>query len=45
MDKPKAGFLGVLNGLIGIDKNNFGPIVTHFDEKEGISFELRDSSN
>lgn len=30
--KPKAGFLGVLNGLIGIDKNHYGAICAQFDD-------------
>lgn len=32
IEKPKAGFLGILNGMIGIDKNRSGPIRASFDD-------------
>jgi len=32
IDKPKAGFLGLINGMIGVDENISGPIAANFDE-------------
>lgn len=31
-DNPSAGFLGVINGLLGIDKNVYGPISANVDK-------------
>ena len=31
-EKPKAGFLGMLNGLIGVDVNISGPVAANFDD-------------
>lgn len=32
IEKPKVGLIGILNGLIGIDKNHFGPIAAILEE-------------
>lgn len=44
--RGKAGFLGVLNGVFGIDKNGFGPItgdVDEMDETHIVRFRMTDS--
>lgn len=44
MDNPKVGFLGMLNGLIGIDQNGFGAIAAHYnDDKELTGFVMVDT--
>jgi hypothetical protein len=32
IEEPKAGFLGLINGMIGVDENISGPIAANFDE-------------
>jgi len=39
-----AGFLGILNGLLGIDKCSFGPVVAELDDNEFVvEFRLTDT--
>jgi hypothetical protein len=33
---PMAGFLGVLNGIIGIDRNKYGAVCAVFDDNNKI---------
>lgn len=43
-ESPRAGFLGLLNGLIGVDVNNTGPITALFDDNgDLIGFKLTDT--
>jgi len=32
---PKVGLLGVLNGILGIDRNHFGPVAAYFEKENG----------
>lgn len=45
IEKPKVGFIGLLNGLIGIDRNHFGPIAANFKKEGGplLGFKLVDT--
>ena len=45
IEKPKVGFVGLLNGLIGIDRNHFGPVAATFETEEGpfTGFKLTDT--
>jgi len=45
LKEPKAGFIGVLNGILGIDKNRFGPITINISEVDGsvTGFRLTDT--
>ncbi len=36
VEQPKAGFLGILNGMLGIDENISGPIAANFDEDQKL---------
>lgn len=40
IENPKAGFIGVLNGLIGIDRNKFGPISAIMEKDVVIGFRV-----
>lgn len=42
VESPKVGLLGILNGLVGIDKNHFGAIAGDFEKKGGklLGFKL-----
>ncbi len=45
-EKPKAGFLGVLNGLIGVDVNVSGPVAANFNEEGQLQgFSLTDTES
>ena len=33
LENPKVGLLGILNGILGIDKNHFGPIAGDFNKE------------
>jgi len=33
LDNPKVGLIGLLNGLIGIDRNHFGAIAAEFKNR------------
>jgi len=35
LKNPKAGFICVLNGILGIDKNRFGPITIDISKDDG----------
>lgn len=44
MNNPKVGFLGMLNGLIGIDQNGSGAIAAKYnDDKELTGFVMTDT--
>ena len=45
VEKPEAGFLGVLNGLIGIDRNHFGAVSAIYNDNDGSiqGFNLTDT--
>jgi len=46
IENPKAGFLGILNGIIGIDKNKSGPISANFDDNgKLIGFAFTNTEN
>ena len=34
VEAPKVGLLGVLNGILGIDRNHFGPVAANFEKKD-----------
>ena len=41
-----VGFLGMLNGLLGIDANKFGPITAYYDEEGKLTkFAMTDTKN
>ena len=47
MEDPKVGFIGALNGLLGIDKNGAGPISAIIERKDGgpvIGFRVSDTA-
>ena len=35
LEEPKVGLVGLLNGLLGIDRNHFGPIAAILEEEDG----------
>jgi len=45
LENPKVGFVGLLNGIFGIDRNHFGPIAANFEEEGGklLGFKLTDT--
>lgn len=44
MENPKVGFIGALNGLLGIDKNGAGPISAILDKGIIIGFQVSDTA-
>ena len=36
IEEPKAGFLGLINGMLGVDVNISGPIAANFDEERKL---------
>jgi hypothetical protein len=36
-DRPVVGFLGVINGLFGVDERNYGQICAVFRDDNGLS--------
>lgn len=47
IENPKVGFIGLLNGCIGIDRNHFGPIAAAFEKEGGplTGFKLTDTDD
>lgn len=44
VEEPEAGFIGILNGVIGIDSNHYGPIAAILGENGTLTgFKLTDT--
>lgn len=40
--KPTVGFLGILNGMFGVDMHEYGPITAVFDRRVLVGFRRTD---
>lgn len=47
VENPKVGIVGLLNGILGIDSNHFGPVAANFEKDGGplLGFKMTDTDD